>query len=733
MKMDPFALSAAFAIDPAYSGAACLPDKSGLSLWSDKKSSPFWLYAPGSLEAWLFDRTRREALSTCMNIYHPGRYRTYPPILYARAKCNLATVPASVLGRLSYSGSIHLLINNRLVVHANGAVAPQHVIVDLAPCLVSQENTICVRIASDGCPPAMLLDGPCFQTGPDWEVSEDNVQWGPPRCFPFEGDLRFPHQEELPEHHVALRVDKDGVYDAGVEVLARVTIRASGAGSIAIHPGESVAEAVDPAEDIREQIVPVVAVTGVGEYTTETKLAFRYLRLAHDPGIRIESMHAAVSMYPARYQGAFACSDQRLTAIWMHAAYTLRACMQLTFLDGLKRDRLPWCGDLYACNFGNYHSFAERPVSEYTLAALMSPDPEESDVNGTITYSLFWVLAARDHALHFGDSFLLRGLLPHCDKQMAAVRRKLDAQGLLPTERFGWLYIDWADVRTEGHSSFLNFLHVMALDAAADLHHAVGDRSSAAVYAQQAADLKSICRRVFWDAARKVFVDNVKAGDTNAHFGRQSNAFAILSGVCTAEQQTDVLRNVLMNTSVAPVGTPYMKFFEARALAACGEAQAMTAMIGDYWGRMLDAGASTFWEALDASLEGDPQYAFYGRPFGKSLCHAWSSGPLQLLSGELFGLRPLKCGWEEFAFRPAPSGLAWACAEIPTPQGPIKVQVSGQRASLNFPEGTRLVWGCVEEERYEGPGELEFEWVSDNENDCPAWRCSGNAKTALGS
>lgn len=31
------------------------------------------------------------------------------------------------------------------------------------------------------------------------------------------------------------------------------------------------------------------------------------------------------------------------------------------------------------------------------------------------------------------------------------------------------------------------------------------------------------------------------------------------------------------------------------------------------------------------SEKGDEAYAFYGRPYGKSLCHAWGAGPVVLL------------------------------------------------------------------------------------------------------
>ena len=46
---------------------------------------------------------------------------------------------------------------------------------------------------------------------------------------------------------------------------------------------------------------------------------------------------------------------------------------------------------------------------------------------------------------------------------------------------------------------------------------------------------------------------------------------------------------------------------------------------------------------------------------------------------------------------------------VPTPQGPIRVQIAGQRLSVTFPQGTVLVLGSGEtEQRRPGPAKLDF-------------------------
>jgi hypothetical protein len=439
----------------------------------------------------------------------------------------------------------------------------------------------------------------------------------------------------------------------------------------------------------------------------QAKLAFRYLRVTHGPDVQLQAVRAAAALYPATYRGAFACADETLTRVWMHSAYTLRASMQLLLLDGLKRDRLPWVGDAYVGNLGGYLAFHERRMAERTLTALMGEDPETVDLNGIVSYSLFWILAARNHALQFADEDFCLLMAPYTDRLLAALKAKADPDGLLPSDRFAWLFVDWAPVATAGHSAFLNCLYVMALEAASDLHRFAGHPDRAGALLETAVLLRDLCRDRFWDERRRCFVDNAEGGVRGAAVSRQVNSFAVLSGVAAESQRPGILQEVLLNADMAPVGTPFMAYFEALALATCGKRAEMLAAIRAYWGGMLAAGATTFWEGYDATHTGAQHTAFYGRPYGKSLCHAWSSGPLHLLSGALFGLRPLAPGWTRCAMALTPSALDWSCAAIPTPLGPIGIHVAGARATVDIPAGMELeITGSQGPQLYRGPAAI---------------------------
>jgi alpha-L-rhamnosidase len=374
----------------------------------------------------------------------------------------------------------------------------------------------------------------------------------------------------------------------------------------------------------------------------------------------------------------------------MHSAYTLRLCMREFFIDGIKRDRLPWVGDLYLGMLCNAYAFGEKDIVHRSLTALYGDDVNHVDLSGIIDYSLYWVLSLRDYLLYFDDRPYLKRTQERFFDLMASIAARENPDGFLPSESFAWIFIDWAEMDKAGLCAPLQMLYAMALDAASHLAALCERLPQARDFSLKAQALRENCRRQFWSSTLCAYVDSTRNGKQGVHTGRHANFFAILSSTANEEQIPLILKNSLLNDRVAPVGTPFMKAIENRALLRCGQAKKVVGSIRTYWGGMLQEGATTFWEAYDDSATGAAHYSFYGRPFGKSLCHAWSAGPLFLLSGDVFGLSPLEPGWRRFAVSPEPTGLEWACTSVPTPCGNIDVQVEAGTVLVKVPEGTTL-------------------------------------------
>jgi len=130
-----------------------------------------------------------------------------------------------------------------------------------------------------------------------------------------------------------------------------------------------------------------------------------------------------------------------------------------------------------------------------------------------------------------------------------------------------------------------------------------------------------------------------------------------------------------------------MQFYELEALCAMGQQKQVLRRIRDYWGGMLSLGATSFWEKYDPAEKGAAQYAMYGRPFGKSLCHAWGASPIYLLGKYYLGIRPLSPGYASYAVEPVLGGLEWMEGEVPTPHGNIKLYCSRSRMKVHTVTG----------------------------------------------
>jgi hypothetical protein len=150
-------------------------------------------------------------------------------------------------------------------------------------------------------------------------------------------------------------------------------------------------------------------------------------------------------------------------------------------------------------------------------------------------------------------------------------------------------------------------------------------------------------------------------------------------------------------------------FYVLNALAKSGDIDTGLDFISQYWGGMLDYGATTFWEDFDLAwtkdagridepvaagkkdLHGDfGAHCYVG--FRHSFCHGWAGGPTAWLSRNVLGITPVAPGCARVSITPNLGRLEWAEGSYPTPKGPIHVRHEKQadgtvKSSVKLPEG----------------------------------------------
>lgn len=415
--------------------------------------------------------------------------------------------------------------------------------------------------------------------------------------------------------------------------------------------------------------------------TRPRRRAFRYLFV---PGVKpgevpLTAVHTYVDI-PVKAK--FHCNDELLNRIFDVSVETFRQCSGLFFLDGVKRDRWVWSGDAYQSYVVNPYVFFDPEINKRTLLGLRGNLGIQQHLNTIVDYSLLWVLGVEHQYQMTGDMDFIRQIFPKVEDLMGLCLSQTQEQGFIVGRPQDWIFIDWADIDKTGPVAAEQVLFVKALETMEKLCRLTGREGSA--YAQKAKALKENLNRYFWSEELGAYIDSYESGKN--HVTRHANIFAVVFDVASEEQKASIAQNVLFNPEVPPITTPYFQFFQLDALCQLGYLDQVMERIKSYWGGMLDRGAVTFWEEFDPRQSGPEQYAMYGDPFGKSLCHAWGASPIYLLEKYFLGVRPTAPGYKTYEVKPVIRFFKELDCQVPVGGGIVHITLKDGRLETSYQE-----------------------------------------------
>jgi hypothetical protein len=420
------------------------------------------------------------------------------------------------------------------------------------------------------------------------------------------------------------------------------------------------------------------------------KSAFRYALVRFLGGtspLRFKAIRLDLIYYPVKYLGSFESSDPLLNRIWEVGAYTSHLCMQDGIWDAPKRDRGRWMGDLDVSGRAIESVFADRFLMQETLDRLIrdAGNPVRDDVNGIPGYSAFWVMGEADYYRHVGDTAYLGSIRDPLVRLLEYLETELDNQNLFANLNKHWPFVDWSpDLNGDSFEArrATQFEFYKAFSEGAWLLREMGDREAAEKFQTKA------------DALKQSATEHLLDSQTNTFGNRwQTNAMAVFSGLADAAETAAIWEKVLSQPHHFMV-TPYYNFYVICAMAQAGHRQEALKWIREYWGGMVEKGATSFWEAYDPSwpredfhshLQADNSQGYF-----VSLSHGWSSGATAWLTEQILGLVPQGGGFSKVAIRPDLAGLEWARGAEPTPHGLIKADCRSSdhfEATIELPEG----------------------------------------------
>ena len=443
-------------------------------------------------------------------------------------------------------------------------------------------------------------------------------------------------------------------------------------------------------------------------WMSATPRGFRYIMMIGSSvkgKVIVDNVQAKVSNRDIGNRGSFNCSDAVYNEIWDTGSLTLNSTVRGCYIDAPCRDQAQYISDAMIQAWAGFHLFGDFELSATALDDFARTQLETGELNSVSPsglfqavpdFSLLWVVWLHRHIQYTGNEAFIRRMLPVLEKLLNYYDRlAVSPDGVLGDLRnyLGtYCFLDHDDLDRQGISTGLNGIYCRALSCAAWLSDFVGRTDLTALYRRRAASVSNQLRRLTWNPEKGLFADSYHHdGSLSEQYSWQSNVLALYGGIALPETYEAIWGTFFKDLPpyelrvCSDYNNPYFKYFLLEVACALGKSLWALKFIRYYWGKMLDAGAVTWWELFDP--EGDDQ-----NQRQTSKCQGYAVSPNGFLISELVGIRPAAPGMSRVVFNPCPRACAWVKAQIPTPFGKLKVewkknvdQVFEANISANYP------------------------------------------------
>lgn len=467
----------------------------------------------------------------------------------------------------------------------------------------------------------------------------------------------------------------------GIRLITRIVD--SGSATLRITLGESVAEACS---DIGQKNATnhhsprdfTALISNLSDLTFgQSGFRFARIELISGAGVWFRSVYAVNNLPWIEKEGTLTTDDELLNQIFDTAAYTLKLCCQNGYIwDGIKRDRLVWCGDLHPEIISSMYILGDNANVRNSLRILRKETKDGEWINRIPSYCAWWVVNLCDYCSFSGNEEFFqegkqfaRDILEKFDRETAedgTIDFKTDSTN-------NPFFLDWPTAHTE--------------DA----------RIGTAVLIRYAA--QKFLKFEECDAAARL-VQKLRNYLDMPCKHKCVRAFQILAGRRHADDAA------FLEAGGAKGISTFMAYYIFKANVIAGGKKSLE-ILKDYYGGMLQRGATTFWEDFNIEwLEGSGRIdeipaegvrdihgdygAFCYSGLRHSLCHGWSSGVLAFIVEEILGLR-LADGGKTAYITPDMAGLKDMDASIPVSGGMLHIAIHDGEVKVDAPAEIQVI------------------------------------------
>ena len=319
---------------------------------------------------------------------------------------------------------------------------------------------------------------------------------------------------------------------------------------------------------------------------------------------------------------------------------------------------------------------------------------------GSMQVNVISLTHIQEELVKHGDLEYLKQQKEYLVDLLKLLFTKVDERGV---EQLDSRFLDWpSNAHPEAIHAGLQSLMLIAMQSGSELCEILGEDA-----------LAEECRQMYekMKAAAPIVCDTYfKSGKaTTAPGNKQGAALLTIAGLMDAKEANDKVISVDGGHGFST----FYGYYMLQAMAKAGNYEGAMQIIRDYWGAMLDLGATSFWEDFDLDWmenaaridelvpEGKVDvhrdkgaYCYVG--YRHSFCHGWASGPTAWLSQHVLGVEVLEPGCKKVRITPHLGDLEWVEGSFPTPYGKIEIShcksADGKVVSkIKAPKGVKVV------------------------------------------
>lgn len=412
----------------------------------------------------------------------------------------------------------------------------------------------------------------------------------------------------------------------------------------------------------------------------------RYIRIRITTGanpLTLESLTLMESRMPLENESSFTSNDRELKGIIDLSVRGIQMCAHETYMDCPYYEQMMYVGDTRIQMLTAYVMSSEDRLNQRALELFDWSRRETGFVlerhpsrptQLSATFAMIWILMLQDYGWWRNNPEFMKKRLKGMRCLLEEFKELQGAKELVPALP-GWSFMDWVEglsfVNNPGPdetvSSVVNLLFLNALNAAAEIEDAYGEKHLAAYNRAWANRLSSAIESTFWNDERALFAENPE----HTFYTEHSQCLALLSHRFV-DKEKRCFESLITADDLART-TVYFSFYLLESLGNFGRGDLLLKKL-EFWKDMVATGFKTPVETPEPS---------------RSDCHGWGSHPLFHMHASLAGIRPASARFASVRIAPKPGSLTELASTLPHPEGAISFRMqktdNGWNVAVHLP------------------------------------------------